>query len=514
MLNPDDSGQTGEGEVIVFAARSGKPVPTVLDPGVARDLIDELSSQLPLLGFGAGADELQRLVIAGRAVAVIGLGTRATVDALRDAAGSAVRQLAGASSVTLALPIAEAAELQAVLTGAALGAYSYTAYRHSTLEAQKPPVASVTVFAPVTIVGSADAPDTDALIARALVEAEAVSTVKDLFNAPPLDLYPETLADAAVAAAEGLPIETTVWDEAALVRDGFGGIAGVGQGSVRPPRLVKLAYRPEGATAHLALVGKGITFDSGGLSLKPPTSMIGMKGDMTGAAIVAAAVVAIAKLGLDVAVTAWLCLAENMPSGSAIRPNDVLRIRGGKTVEVLNTDAEGRLVLADGLVAASEERPDQIIDVATLTGAKVVALGNRYSALMGDDALIAELREAAAEAGELVWPMPMPDELRGTISSTVADIANVNPGVAAGGMLLAAHFLREFVGTRAAAQEGGVGEADEPTSLIPWAHLDIAGCEEHKGSPYGFTSKGGTGVAVRTLIAHADRVAAKRPPKP
>jgi leucyl aminopeptidase len=227
--------------------------------------------------------------------------------------------------------------------------------------------------------------------------------------------------------------------------------------------------------------------------------MIGMKGDMTGAAVALAALRAVAELQLPVRVTAWLCLAENMPSGTAIRPGDVLRIRGGKTVEVLNTDAEGRLVMADGLVAASEEQPDQIIDVATLTGAKVTALGVRYSAVMGDDELVAELREAAAETGELFWPMPLPDELRATINSGLADIANANPGVPAGGMLLAGIFLREFVGAQ--------GDGDD-AARIPWAHLDIAGSEENKGGAYGFTGKGGTGVAVRLLVRHAERLAA------
>jgi leucyl aminopeptidase len=296
-----------------------------------------------------------------------------------------------------------------------------------------------------------------------------------------------------------LPITSQVWDEEALADGGFGGILGVGQGSSRGPRLLKLSYVPAGAARHVALVGKGITFDSGGLSLKPPTGMLGMKGDMTGAAVALAVIKAVAELELPVRVTAWLCLAENMPSGTAIRPNDVLRIRGGKTVEVLNTDAEGRLVMADGLAAASEEHPDELIDVATLTGAKLTALGTRYSALMGDDALLEELRAAAAETGELFWPMPLPDELRATINSPVADIANANPGVAAGGMLLAGVFLREFVGT----QDG------EDAPRIPWAHLDTAGSEENKGGPYGFTGKGPTGVAVRLLVRHAERLAGR-----
>jgi leucyl aminopeptidase len=481
---------SADAEILVFAATADKPSPALLAPELAPELAERIGAQLPLIGFGGGADELVRVVVDGRAYAVVGVGTRATADALRNAAGSAVRQLAGAASVALAFPT-DGELLAAVLTGAALGSYSYDAYRGASAAAQKAPVARVQVIGTAT--------DASAAVARAIVDADAVALVKDLFNQPPLDLYPETFVHTAREAVGHLPVGVEVWDEKALADEGFGGILGVGQGSSRGPRLAKLSYAPEGAQRHIAIVGKGITFDSGGLSLKPPTGMVGMKGDMTGAAVALAAVRAIAELELPVRVTAWLCLAENMPSGTAIRPGDVLRVRGGKTVEVLNTDAEGRLVMADGLVAASEEHPDELIDVATLTGAKVTALGVRYSAVMGDDELVAELRAAAAESGEPIWPMPLPDELRATINSPIADIANANPGVPAGGMLLAGVFLREFVGTQA-------GDGDD-APRIPWAHLDIAGSEENKGGPYGFTGKGGTGVAVRLLVRHAERVA-------
>ncbi len=480
-------------ELTVFAATSDKPAPTVLAAQLAPELAAAVGAQLPLIGFGGGADELARIVVDGRPYAVIGVGARATADTLRHAAGSAVRQLAGTASLALVLPT-EGELLPAVLTGAALGAYSYTEYRSASLAAQKPPVERIAV------VSAADAAEAAVASTRAGVEAEAVALVKDLVNQPPLDLYPETFVHAAREAVGHLPVAVDVWEDEALAKGGFGGILGVGQGSTRGPRLLKLSYAPEGAAAHLALVGKGITFDSGGLSLKPPTGMIGMKGDMTGAAIALAVLRAAAELELPVRVTAWLCLAENMPSGAAIRPGDVLRIRGGKTVEVLNTDAEGRLVMADGLAAASEEHPDQLIDIATLTGAKVTALGVRYSALMGDDELVGQLREAAGDTGELFWPMPLAEELRATINSNIADIANANPGVAAGGMMLAGVFLREFVGTRSE-EEGG------DATRIPWAHLDIAGSEENKAGGYGFTGKGGTGVAVRTLLRHAERLA-------
>jgi leucyl aminopeptidase len=264
---------------------------------------------------------------------------------------------------------------------------------------------------------------------------------------------------------------------------------------VNPPRLVRLEWRGGGTAGApaLALVGKGITFDSGGLSLKPAASMEWMKTDMAGAASTLAAIIAAARLELPLTMTAWLPCAENMPSGEAIRPSDVLTLRNGKRVEVLNTDAEGRLVLGDALVRAAEESPELIVDVATLTGAQIVALGNRTTGLMGRDAAVAAVTDAAAVAGEAVWPMPMPPELRKGLDSAVADIANVAAGGNRdGGMLIAAHFLAAFV--------------PEETA---WAHLDIAGPSWNGGEPYGYTPKGATGAIVRTLIQLAeDRSAA------
>jgi leucyl aminopeptidase len=448
----------------------------------------ELADHLAVVGFAAARDELVRLPRGSSgSVAVIGLGSDITPDALRSGVGSAIRQLAGTSGVSIGIPAADDAQLRAIMEGAALGSYSYTGLRSATLDAARPAVAAICV--------RTDAASATSILTRSTALAQAVALTKDLVNAPPSELYPQALADAATSASAGLPIEVTVWDQEQLEHDGFGGIAGVGRGSVRPPRLVKLSYRPTGSRHHIALVGKGITFDSGGISLKPPVSMVGMKYDMAGAAAVLAAITAVARLELPVRMTAWLCIAENMPSGSAIKPNDVLRIRGGRTVEVLNTDAEGRLVMADGLAAASEERPDAIVDVATLTGAAVVALGHRYAAVMGEDALVKRVLDAASSAGELLWPMPLPSELRATLSSEVADIANATPGSGAGGMLLAGVFLQEFVGR---VDEG----AD--SSRIPWAHLDIAGPAQLKGSPYAFVGKGATGVAVRTLIRLAE----------
>lgn len=458
----------------------------------------ELAASLTAVGFGGGKDEFVRLPVpAGAGVgglAVVGLGTTAAdASVLRYAAGTAARRTGSIERIVLDLAPADADELVAVLEGAGLGSYDYRDYRGTGTAAGAD--GAEPAEREIAVRSAASGADAEAALERGRAAAEAVNLVRDLVNVPALDLYPAVYAERVAELADGLPLEVTVWDEDALVAEGFGGIAGVGQGSTRPPRLVKVAYAPDGASSHLALVGKGITFDTGGLSLKPPVSMIGMKYDMAGSATVLAVVLAAARLTLPVRITAWLCLAENMPSGTAIRPGDVLTIRGGRTVEVLNTDAEGRLVLADGLVAASEEQPDAIIDVATLTGAAVVALGNRYAAVMGTDDLVATVTAAASAAGESVWPMPLPEEMRGMLKSDIADIANVKPGNTAGGMLVAGAFLKDFVGT---------GASGDP---IPWAHLDIAGPAQNKDGGYGYTVKGPTGVTVRTLLHIAEGLA-------
>ena len=485
-LSTESAGDSAADILILASLQTDDGARLLADVTLGEALIASVATQLPLLNVTGARDEVARLVTTigtPRSIAVVGLGRQISTDTLRRAAGSAVRQLTGAASVAFAVPLTDAEQVEAVLEGAALGGYSYSTYRHSSLADAKLPARSVVVH---TTTPAASA------VERARVSAEAIRLVKDLVNMPPLDLYPASLADLAVEAARDLPLGVTVWDEHQLAADGFGGIAGVGAGSTRPPRLVKLSYTPTGAGKHLALVGKGITFDTGGLSLKPPASMVGMKYDMTGAATVLAVVVAAARLQLPVRITAWMCIAENMPSGSAIRPNDVLRMRGGRTVEVLNTDAEGRLVLADGLVAAAEEHPDAIIDVATLTGAAVVALGTRYFGTMGDDALVQQVLAASAAVGEAAWPMPFPDELRATLNSDVADIANAKIGSTAGGMLLAGVFLREFIGTDASGR------------TIPWAHLDIAGPAQNSGAGWGFTAAGPTGVSVRSLLRLAE----------
>jgi leucyl aminopeptidase len=476
-------------QILVLGVRKTTEGPVLAADG---DEYEPVRTALAGLGITGGVDEVRRLPgLEGMtaSLALVGLGSGdVTADTLRTAAGSAARQLTGIERLAVALPVADAAAALALLEGAGLGAYAYTGYRVTTIGTTKTPADEITVHVPATLV-------VEGLAERAAIVAEAIHTVRDLVNTPPSDLYPETLAAAALDLVRDLPIEAEVLDEAALEDGGYGGILAVGRGSARPPRLVVLRYSPAGAAQHLALVGKGITFDSGGLSLKPAAGLVGMKYDMAGAVSVLAVVVAAARLGLPVRITGWLGLAENMPSGSSMRPNDVLRMKNGATVEVLNTDAEGRLVLADAIAAASEEHPDALIDVATLTGAARVAMGERVVPVMGDDEMVRHVIDAGAAVGEVFWHMPMPPELRSTLDSDVADLANARMGSTAGGMLIAAHFLKAFVGT--------VGEPDAKRG-IPWAHLDIAGVANNPGAPYGGVGKGPSGATVRTLLRVAE----------
>ena len=311
--------------------------------------------------------------------------------------------------------------------------------------------------------------------------AGEVLSIRELINAPANELWPEKLANHVKNHLAKSKVKVDIWDEKKLEKEGCGGILSVGKGSSRPPRLVILSYR--GGGKHLGLVGKGITFDTGGLSLKPADSMVGMKYDMAGSATVFGAIAAIAKLELQVNVTAIMAIAENMPSGSATRPGDVIRMRSGKTVEVINTDAEGRLVLGDGLNVIAEYKPDHIIDVATLTGAATIALGNRYAGVMGRGPAVAEMLSAANKAQELLWEMPLPEELRTVLDSEIADMTNAKVGNRAGGMLVGGWFLSEFV-------------AKDQS----WAHLDIAGPANNDAAPYSINPQGASGVMMRSLV--------------
>lgn len=483
--------------VVAVSATDEGPVllPNPLPTDVARTFADSLES----LGVTGGADEVVRipsfsslsipvLVLTGVGSLTGEPGAGVAPEALRRAAGAAIRHLAGTSTVALALPADTTEQLAAVAEGASFAAYAFTAFR--SLAAQeaarkKSPVEQIQI---VTALKDKQAAP---VLERAAVLGRAVRATRDLVNTPPSHLYPESFAEAVTGAIRSRSVKATVWDEQRLEKEGFGGILNVGKGSSRPPRLVKLEYSPAKAQSHIALVGKGITFDSGGISLKPPASMMTMKSDMTGAATVASVVLAAADLGLPVKVTGWLCLAENMPSGTATRPSDVITIFGGKTVEVMNTDAEGRLVMADGLVAATNETPDAVIDIATLTGAQMIALGTRTTGVMGDDELRDELVASAEATGEIAWAMPIPEHLRKTLDSTVADISNV--GDRFGGMMTAAAFLRDFV-------DAGRDRAEAKANPTPWAHLDIAGPSFNESAPWGYTPKDATGVMVRTLV--------------
>jgi leucyl aminopeptidase len=477
-------------DAVVVGVTQGPEGPE-LAPG-AEDVADALggtlAETLATLGATGQAEEVTRIASAGRLstplIAAVGLGGTSALDAeaLRRAAGAAVRALVAgkARQIALALPGRDAAEAEAVALGALLGGYVFGRYR----DGGKQPDTEL------TLLGSGGDGDANRGADRARVLASAVALVRDLVNASPSHLYPATLAAEAERVAEASALSIEVLDEKSLAEGGYGGIVGVGQGSVHPPRLVRLAYTHPDAARTVVFAGKGITFDSGGLSLKPPKSMEAMKSDMGGAAAVLAAVAAVAELGPTVNLVGYLPLAENMPGGAAQRPSDVITIYGGGTVEVLNTDAEGRLVLADALARSGEDSPDLLVDVATLTGAQLVALGPRIMGVMANDDEVRDgIVDAARRAGEAAWPMPLPEELRKGLDSTVADIANVTPD-RNGGMLVGGLFLREFV------PEG-----------VRWAHLDIAGPAYHEGDPYGYTPKGGTGAAVRSLVQIALDVA-------
>jgi leucyl aminopeptidase len=325
--------------------------------------------------------------------------------------------------------------------------------------------------------------------------ATAVATARDLVNTPPSHLFPAEFASRAKGLGEAAGLQVEVLDEKALARGGYGGVIGVGQGSSRPPRLVRLIHRgsrlakkPDRAPT-VALVGKGITFDTGGISIKPAQNMHHMTSDMGGAAAVIATVVLAAQQELPIDVIATVPMAENMPSATAQRPGDVLTQYGGTTVEVLNTDAEGRLILADAIARAGEDHPDYLIETSTLTGAQTVALGARTPGVMGSDEFRDRVAALSRSVGENAWPMPLPDELKDDLKSTVADLANVS-GSRYAGMLVAGTFLREFV-------------ADG----VQWAHIDVAGPAYNTGGPWGYTGKGGTGVPTRTMFAVLEDIA-------
>ncbi|ATG54807.1 leucyl aminopeptidase [Brachybacterium ginsengisoli] len=461
--------------VLPLLAGSGDAPSTV--PG-----FPEISEAIAGLAPSASRGDLHRIpsfsLASATSLLLVGVGdedlAEVSAEDLRLAFGAATRSLSGIATAAIALPTATADQRAAALEGAALGAYAFVAHKSGT-----GPSAPRAALGSVSLVVEKGEEVAEAAVTRAAMLSEVVDLVRDLVNTPPNLLHPVSFAERAQELVADLPISVTVLDEKQLAEGGYGGIVGVGQGSTRPPRLVRLEYAPAGAKRSVALVGKGITFDTGGISLKPAAGMDDMTSDMTGAATVLGATVGAATLGLDVKVTTYLALAENMPGGGAQRPGDVVTMRNGKTVEVLNTDAEGRMVMADALVDAVADEPDLVMDVATLTGAAVVALGKRTAGVMGTEDARELVMAASATAGEPFWPLPFPAELRADLTGRVADLRNI--GERPGGALSAGIFLAEFVGD------------------TPWAHLDIAG-PGFASAPLGYMGKGATGMSVRTVL--------------
>ena len=468
-------------------------VEATLDGGLRR-FVDEA-------GFAGKPDETLVVPTPARAAAgvavLVGLGDPKSVsaDRLRRAAAAVARSASHARSLVTTLlgaaPTVEpAAAAQALAEGFELGSYRFLAYK---TDGERSKLSRV-------IVAGGGGPAVRDGLARGKTVAEAVSWARDMVNEPSGAKAPAEFAAAARRLLAGRGVTVTVMSEAQIRTQKMGGVLGVGQGSARPPRFVRAVYQPRGTTKQgtLALVGKGVVFDSGGLSLKTSSGMETMKTDMSGAAAVLAAMSALKALGVRHRVVAYAPMVENMPSGSAIRPGDVLRMRNGTTVEVLNTDAEGRLILADALSLAASERADAIVDLATLTGACVVALGEKVAGVMGNrDAWVDQVRAAAVRAGEPLWPLPLPAEYRKLLDSEVADVRNISTG-SYGGALTAGLFLERFV--------------DD----VAWAHLDIAG-PARASSDDGELTKGGTGFGVRSLLElatsfepPAGRPAAKR----
>lgn len=469
-------------DAITVVTDGTTPATAAIDRPVRADDLEMLGTPdgyLTASGFEGKLGSTVLLPEAGPVAVAVGLGSDAlNAPAIREAAASlyTATSKVGSMSTTLAVvgtdDVGAEVALQATLEGLLLASYQFDELKGEPAE----PAALEQI-----VVVSPDGVDADAVVARAAAVANGVALARDLVNRPGGSLTATQLADAAVAASDGLEVE--VWGPDRLEAERCGGLLGVNAGSTEEPRLVRMTYRPQGASrATVHLVGKGITFDTGGLNLKTFDGMQTMKIDMGGAAAVVGAMSAVATLAPDVTVVGTCCCTDNQPGPTATMPGDVLRIRNGKTVEVLNTDAEGRLVLADGLSLATEEEPDLIIDLATLTGACMVALGLEYAGLMGNDDDAVERVEAAARgAGERVWHLPLPREYRKQLDSEVADLRNIGTG-RFGGTLTAGLFLQEFVGD------------------TPWVHLDIAG-PVTTDSARGEFAKGATGFGVRTLLA-------------
>jgi leucyl aminopeptidase len=476
--------------VPVVSGQDDDATATVLaNPFLDAEAGGEIDVALEALGAKGGEGQLTRVVAPSLpvgSVLAVGLGKdrdQWPADVIRRAAGVAARSLNGTETVLTTL---SDLDLSAAIEGLILGAYRFSDFRSSKTAPRDAGLREITALAADTKAS------TKAAAERAAAIATAVATARDLVNTPPSHLYPAEFAKRAKALGEAAGLEVEVLDDKTLTKEGYGGVIGVGKGSSRPPRLVRLAHRgaKNKKAKTVALVGKGITFDTGGISIKPAANMHHMTSDMGGAAAVIATVVLAARQQLPIDVIATVPMAENMPSSTAQRPGDVLTQYGGITVEVLNTDAEGRLILADAIVRACEDGPDYLIETSTLTGAQTVALGARTPGVMGSDEFRDRVAEISQGVGENAWPMPLPEELKDDLKSTVADLANVS-GSRYAGMLVAGTYLREFV-------------ADG----VQWAHIDIAGPAYNTGGPWGYTGKGGTGVPTRTMFAVLEDIAA------
>jgi leucyl aminopeptidase len=475
---------------VVSTGDEEKPGAVVVaaEPFLAADAVAEIEAGLKALEATGASEQVNRLVVPSLPVAsvlTIGLGKPRPewpADTIRRAAGVAARSLNGAETVITTLGELPGDDVcSAAVEGLILGGYRFTAFRSDKTAPKDKVLRKITVLA--------TSKEAKKQGAHGAAVATAVATARDLVNTPPSHLFPGEFAKRAKVLGESAGLEVEVLDDKALQKAGYGGVIGVGQGSSRPPRLVRLIHRgsrlakkPKQAK-RVALVGKGITFDTGGISIKPAASMHYMTSDMAGAAAVIATVTLAAQLQLPIDVIATVPMAENMPSATAQRPGDVLTQYGGITVEVLNTDAEGRLILADAIVRACEDNPDYLIETSTLTGAQTVALGARIPGVMGSDEFRDRVAAISQRVGENGWPMPLPDDLKEDLKSTVADLANVS-GQRFAGMLVAGVYLREFV-------------ADG----VSWVHIDVAGPAYNTGGPWGYTPKGATGVPARTMFA-------------
>ncbi|MDO5735208.1 MAG: leucyl aminopeptidase [Propionibacteriaceae bacterium] len=476
--------------IIGLTAVGGEPTLVGSTADVEKSYQKAYGTGLRTLALALGAStKLESTVVlppAGQRVLLVGLGDAdVTTEHMRRAVGAALRTAvrlpdAKGLKVSVSLELSDVEMVQAAGEGAILG--SYEPQKFSTVE-------KFSKVSAISVVATGRA-DLRGAVETARVVADAVCRARDWSNTPPNLLPPAVFADEAKHSLRDERVAVEVLDDKALEKGGYGGIMAVGGGSANRPRLVRMQYVPRGATFHLALVGKGITFDSGGLDIKPAGQMAGMKYDMSGAAAVIAAVQAIAALGLKVKVTAYAAMAENMPSSTAYRSSDVMTMFDGQTVENSNTDAEGRLVMADAIARAAIDKPHLIVDVATLTGACMVALGARIGGLMASDDHTADrLMDAAEAGGEEFWQLPITEEIRSQLETSVADMRSGGKN-RYGGALVAGAFLQRFV------PEG-----------IAWGHLDIAGPANNEDGEYGCTPKGGTGVAVRTLVALARQLA-------